>query len=35
MGTMRWLPAAKRAIVRKVRAEKGIRAVIAAARRMT
>ncbi|HEY3177155.1 MAG TPA: hypothetical protein VGK94_15485 [Candidatus Polarisedimenticolia bacterium] len=35
MGTMRGLPATKRAIVKKVRAEKGIRAAIVAARRMS
>ena len=34
MGTMRGLPAAKRAKVKKVRAEKGIRAAIRAAERM-
>ena len=34
MGTMRGLPAAKRAMVKKVRAEKGIRAAIAEARRI-
>jgi hypothetical protein len=34
MGTMRGLSARKRAIVKKIRAEKGIRAAIAAARRM-
>jgi hypothetical protein len=34
MGTMRGLPAGKRARVKKIRAEKGIRAAIAAARRM-
>ncbi len=35
MGTMRGLPARKRAMVKKIRVEKGIRAAIAAARRMT
>jgi len=34
MGTMRGLPASKRAKVKKVRAEKGIRAAIQAAERM-
>jgi hypothetical protein len=34
MGTMRGLPVAKRTIVKKRRAAKGIRAAIAAARRM-
>jgi hypothetical protein len=34
MGTMRALPASKRAIVKKVRASKGIHAAIAKARRL-
>jgi hypothetical protein len=34
MGTMRGLSAAKRAKVKKIRAEKGFSAAIAAARRM-
>ncbi len=34
MGTMRGLPATKRAQVKRIRAEKGIRAAIAAAGRM-
>lgn len=34
MGTMRGLPAAKRAQVKKIRSTKGIRAAIAAARKM-
>ena len=34
MGTMRGLPARKRAQVKRIRAEKGIRAAIAAARKM-
>jgi len=34
MGTMRGLPASKRAKVKKVRAEKGIRAAIRAAEKL-
>ncbi len=34
MGTMRGLPATKRALVKKIRVEKGIKAAIAAAERL-